>query len=97
MKGSEFDREVLAKKPNADLKNTTLKDRDFLKTEGQIWIHPSIAEGIYYFVNFLVLINSLVDDANFFRTVGLIDYSLLVFKINWAKIRIFLKKKFEKN
>jgi 1-phosphatidylinositol-4-phosphate 5-kinase len=40
MKGSEFDREVLAKKKNVDLSKTTLKDIDFFKTEDKIWIKP---------------------------------------------------------
>jgi hypothetical protein len=38
MKGSEFDREVLAKKKVDDLSKITLKDIDFLKTENKIWI-----------------------------------------------------------
>ncbi len=48
MKGSEFDREVLAKRPNADLTKITLKDIDFFKTEEKIWIKEVIAESNYY-------------------------------------------------
>lgn len=33
MKGSEYDREVLAKKQESDLSKMTLKDIDFLKLE----------------------------------------------------------------
>lgn len=33
MKGSEYDREVLSKKPNADINKLTLKDLDFFKLE----------------------------------------------------------------
>jgi hypothetical protein len=40
MKGSVFDREVLAKKAIADLSKVTLKDIDFLKTEDKIWVKP---------------------------------------------------------
>lgn len=38
LKGSEFDREVLAKKPESDLSKMTLKDTDFLKIEHEVWI-----------------------------------------------------------
>lgn len=33
LKGSEYDREVLAKKPESDLSKMTLKDMDFFKLE----------------------------------------------------------------
>lgn len=33
MKGSEYDREVLLKNPNAELAKKTLKDFDFFKLE----------------------------------------------------------------
>lgn len=85
MKGSEFDREVLAKKPKADLTKTTLKDIDFFKTEEKIWIKPALAEGIINWIYTPVILSALIDDANFFKSVGLIDYSLLVFKVNWEK------------
>jgi hypothetical protein len=33
-----------------------------------------------------VLLKILEDDARFFKSVGLIDYSLLLFKVNWKKL-----------
>jgi 1-phosphatidylinositol-4-phosphate 5-kinase len=44
MKGSEFDREVLAKKRNADISKLTLKDLDFFKTEKKIYIRSQMAD-----------------------------------------------------
>jgi 1-phosphatidylinositol-4-phosphate 5-kinase len=44
MKGSEFDREVLAKNKVNDLSKVTLKDIDFFKTEEKVWIEPGIAK-----------------------------------------------------
>lgn len=38
MKGSEYDREVLPKKPDGDRSKMTLKDIDFFKTEEKIWV-----------------------------------------------------------
>jgi 1-phosphatidylinositol-4-phosphate 5-kinase len=51
LKGSEFDREVLAKKEIDDLSKVTLKDIDFLKTEEKIWIEQDLAKCILIFSN----------------------------------------------
>lgn len=44
MKGSVNDREVLNRNLN-DPSKLTLKDTDFLKTEGKIWIDSNDCEG----------------------------------------------------
>lgn len=44
LKGSEFDREVIAKKKVKDLSKSTLKDIDFFKTEERIWVEQTLAE-----------------------------------------------------
>lgn len=44
MKGSEFDREVLVKRPNAELDQVTLKDTDFFKTEQKVFITPDLSQ-----------------------------------------------------
>lgn len=36
-------------------------------------------------VNNLVMLSSLISDAKFFKECRLIDYSLLVFKVDWGK------------
>lgn len=38
LKGSEYDREVLNKNPEANLRQIVLKDLDFFKTEGKVWV-----------------------------------------------------------
>lgn len=83
MKGSEFDREVL-KKTNKDISKVTLKDLDFFKTEGKIYIKPQMAERINSVFR-IVLTQILTSDAQFFKESKLIDYSLLLFKVNWKK------------
>ena len=76
MKGSEFDREALKKHNIPNLQNITLKDVDFFKLENKIHIDPEMA---------LRVKNILINDANFFKMVRLMDYSLLVMKINWKQ------------
>lgn len=58
LKGSEYDREVLNKQPNADLSKTVLKDLDFFKTEHKIWIDDQHA---------LALKAQLLKDAHFLQ------------------------------
>ena len=78
LKGSSFDREVIK-----DLKNyedrelayerkQTLKDSDFLKFEKQIEIPGFLKER---------LLKNLEEDANFFKKLGFMDYSLFLVKV----------------
>lgn len=81
LKGSTYDREVTTSKKNKgkSLKEMTLKDIDFQKTEGKLWIGRAMSKRCS---------EALEKDARFFEQCGLIDYSLIVFKINWVKYSI---------
>ncbi|CAK79748.1 unnamed protein product (macronuclear) [Paramecium tetraurelia] len=83
MKGSEYDREVLAKKPSSDLSKITLKDLDFFKIEQEIWVEDSISKKLN---------QSLQADSNFLERQQLIDYSLLVMIIDWNQKEEELQK-----
>ena len=54
----------------------TLKDVDFDKIEKKIWINRNIAK---------TCATAIEKDSRFFCNMNIIDYSLIVFKINWAK------------
>ncbi|CAD8066218.1 unnamed protein product [Paramecium sonneborni] len=86
MKGSEYNREVLLKKPSSDLSKMTLKDLDFFKIEQQFWIDSSISQK---------LITTLINDSNFLEKQQLIDYSLLVMIIDWNQKEELLFKHFD--
>ena len=77
IKGSTFDREVLRNARGltlADLKGRgTLKDTDFFKYEKKLEIAPETGQE---------LVEQLKKDGNFFRDLGLIDYSLMVFVVD---------------
>ncbi|KAL4506845.1 hypothetical protein ABPG72_001266 [Tetrahymena utriculariae] len=81
LKGSTYDREVISQKKNKGkkLSEMTMKDIDFKNTEGKIWIEKKFAKRCS---------ESLEKDARLFESCGLIDYSLIVFKINWIKYSI---------
>lgn len=70
LKGSTFDREVA--KRDTDLSRVVLKDLDFLNLEKYLYVSTQDAQFI---------VENAIKDANFFRSQGLIDYSLIVFKI----------------
>ena len=76
LKGSTYSREVLKKNKDKDPSKCTLKDVDFLKLEKKIFIENDKKEK---------LINALQNDVDFFEKHNIIDYSLLVFKINKKK------------
>ena len=76
LKGSTFDREVLKNKPDTDSYKGTLKDLDFLKLEKKIFIEKKFKP---------ILHTILEKDSEFFRNRKLIDYSLIVFKIDKKK------------
>ncbi|CAD8166969.1 unnamed protein product [Paramecium pentaurelia] len=76
LKGSEYDREVLAKKSESDLSKLTLKDLDFFKIEKQIWVDQSIIKKLN---------QNLSKDTDFLEKQKLIDYSLLVMIIDWKE------------
>lgn len=76
LKGSTFDREVLKNKTDIELNKVTLKDIDFLKLEKKIFIEE----------NYKIKLHDLLEkDSDFFRQKKLIDYSLIVFKIDKKK------------
>ena len=74
LKGSSYDREVLKKKKKSDDegKIIVLKDLDFLKIEKKLYLKA----------NQEAIKDILSQDAIFLKDCGLIDYSLLVIKIN---------------
>ena len=69
LKGSSYDREVLKKQKNLD-KIKVLKDLDFVKIEGKLYLELTKE----------IIQDILVQDANFLKGCGFIDYSLLVIK-----------------
>ena len=73
LKGSSYDREVLKKKPNANIKTTTLKDLDFLKIQKSLLISD-------YYKDWIII--SLYNDLLFLKNHKIIDYSLLVIRVN---------------
>ena len=77
LKGSKYNREVLAEKKVEDLSTITLLDVDFLNTERNIHISHFISQGIK---------RTLQRDIEFLRVMGVMDYSLLVMKVNWKLI-----------
>ncbi|CAK79462.1 unnamed protein product (macronuclear) [Paramecium tetraurelia] len=83
LKGSEYDREVLAKRSETDLSKLTLKDLDFFKIEQQIWVEQSIMQKLN---------QNLIKDSDFLEKQHLIDYSLLVMKIDWKDQQQLLYK-----
>ncbi|CAD8154098.1 unnamed protein product [Paramecium pentaurelia] len=83
IKGSEYDREVLSKKPSSNLSQMTLKDLDFFKIEQQLWIDESINKKLN---------QSLSNDLIFLEKQKLIDYSLLVMIIDWNQKEEELQK-----
>lgn len=73
LKGSTYDRQVLKKGVSSEnLKDKTLKDLDFNSIEKKLEINEEYREKI---------LNILSQDSKFFMEKGLIDYSLIVFKI----------------
>ncbi|CAD8186384.1 unnamed protein product [Paramecium octaurelia] len=76
LKGSEYQRKVLKQNDfTKDLTKTTLKDIDFKEEEGKLFIHENIKDRLR---------NSLVLDSKFFSELNLMDYSLLIIKMNWS-------------
>jgi len=75
LKGSTFQRESLTKKKLKDEK-IVLKDIDFLKIEKKLYIDNKKKKE---------LIETLKKDSIFFKNNGIIDYSLLIIKINCDK------------
>ncbi|KAM3137825.1 hypothetical protein pb186bvf_010068 [Paramecium bursaria] len=70
LKGSSYDREVAKK--DTDLQKVVLKDLDFLNFERYLFVNNQ--DGSY-------IVKNATKDAIFFRSQGLIDYSMIVFKI----------------
>lgn len=63
---------------NIDASKATLKDIDFMKMEGKLRIGGMSGR----------VRSALLRDAEFFKRMKLMDYSLLVMKINW-KNKVF--------
>lgn len=75
LKGSSHHREVLSNSSCKDeIVASTLKDLDFIKIEQKIWISESDSEEVK---------TMLIKDAEFLSKNKLIDYSLLVIKIDY--------------
>ena len=65
MKGKEVQEQVLK----------TMKDVDFDRIEGKIWVSQSDSKDILEIIE---------KDSLFFKSQGLIDYSLIVIKLDYA-------------
>ncbi|CAD8202343.1 unnamed protein product [Paramecium octaurelia] len=77
IKGSEHSRQVLKKNKKTndiELKKITLKDIDFQNLEQQLHIPQQYRERLR---------KCLINDANFFSKIKLMDYSLLIIKMDW--------------
>ena len=57
-----------------------LKDRDFFRTEKTVKISPFLSSKVK---------ETLIRDVNFLKKMKLMDYSLLIIKVNW---KLFLKE-----
>lgn len=77
LKGSKYNREKMAEKKVTDLSSTTLLDIDFLNTEKKIHVSHFLSQGIK---------KTLRKDIEFLRVMKVMDYSLLVIKVNWKLI-----------
>jgi hypothetical protein len=77
LKGSKYNRETLAEIKLTDLSTATLKDIDFLKTERRINISHFVSQRLK---------RVLRKDIEFLRVMSVMDYSLLVMKVNWNLI-----------
>ncbi|CAD8115621.1 unnamed protein product [Paramecium sonneborni] len=76
LKGSEYQRKVLKSDDcKRDLKKTTLKDIDFKEEEVKLYIPENIKDQLK---------NSLIKDSEFFQKLNIMDYSLLIIKMNWS-------------
>ena len=79
MKGSKYDREVLKNQDLDDIseaRGQVLKDVDFLKYEKKLYIREELKEAF---------LSQIERDAEFFRSVSLIDYSFMVFIVDKKK------------
>lgn len=75
MKGSRYDREVKVKGIAAnELKKTTLKDIDFMKEEGKLFINNQKKKNFQ---------EAVLKDTIFLKNLNIIDYSLLVIRVKW--------------
>ena len=86
MKGSKYDREVIKaekKYKYNELMNLTLKDTDFAKLEGKLRIDPQLIKEFR---------NIIRKDSSFLKSLNLIDYSLLVVRIQWPNSSAEIKK-----
>ena len=94
MKGSTVEREVMKKDPSALQNGKTLKDTDFLKVEGKLFVSSFVMGWME---------QSAKLDSEFLKNQGLIDYSLFVVVINVPENEqreldpSFIEKQNEKN
>lgn len=82
LKGISSERRSLDRR-TADFRDITYLDRDFMAEEKKIDISPIGASHIK---------RILIDDINFLKSLEVIDYSLLIIKIDWDKISIDTRK-----
>ena len=82
LKGSTFDREVLRSKTlrldQLRHQEDALKDLDFLKYDRKLFIEEYLKEK---------LVNVLTKDAMFFRSCGIIDYSLAIYVVDKNRLK----------
>ena len=86
LKGSRYNRENINNRNRNNLSNITLLDIDFLNTEKLINIDNIGSRNVKRFLS---------EDIGFLKKMGVMDYSLLVMKVNWEEIAFFKNKKLE--
>lgn len=76
LKGSTYDRQVIKTENFEELwSKKTLKDVDFIKYEKSVKINKKTIKKCLKIIK---------EDVLFLQSQGFMDYSLIIFKINWA-------------
>lgn len=79
LKGSTHSRQVLKNMENVERQvNQTMKDVDFARLETKLWLNTHERLRVW---------ETIQADSRFLLTQGLIDYSLIVIKIDIAKLK----------
>ena len=77
LKGSTHSRDVLKGQAATDQIDKTMKDVDFERLEERVWLGPEDRQH---------LMDAVREDSHFFMNNGLIDYSLIVIKVDYKRL-----------
>ena len=77
LKGSTHSRDVLKGQAATDQVDKTMKDGDVERWEDRVWLSPEDRKH---------LMDAVREDSHFFMNNGLIDYSLIVIKVDYKKL-----------